>query len=335
MRRREFIAVIGAAASASMARPALLSAQAARDIPRIGYMVTGALESPEAQQGINAFREELRERGYVEGETIRIEYGAADGDVGRFASIAADFVRLKVDLILAPNTPAGLAAQQATTTIPIVVSVMGDPVADGLVASLSRPGGNITGLTFLGPELVPKRVELIKEALPGIGRVAVLWHPGGYGERTTANMIREAEAAARAVGVELHFVDVRGASELARAFSAIAAEHVEAMIVFPSPMLFSERRAVVELTTSYRLASIFVAMEFVKLGGLMSYGASIFDLIRRSASLVDKIIKGAKPGDLPVEQATRFELAINLTTAKTLGLTIPQSLIYRADEVIE
>jgi ABC-type uncharacterized transport system substrate-binding protein len=335
MKRREFIAMVGATATASMARPPLVSAQPARGIPRIGYMVTGTLESPEAQQGINAFRDELRQHGYVEGENIRIEYGAADGDVGRFPSVAADFVRLKVDIILAPNTPAGLGAQQATTTIPIVVSVMGDPVADGLVASLARPGGNITGLTFLGPELVPKRVELIKEALPGIGRVAVLWHPGGYGERTTANMIREAEAAARTVGIQLRFVSVAGASDFARAFPEIAAEHVEAMIVFPSPMLFSERRAVVELTTSYRLASIFVAMEFVELGGLMSYGASIFDLIRRSASLVDKIIKGAKPGDLPVEQATRFELAINLTTAKTLGLTIPQSLIYRADEVIE
>ena len=335
MKRRDFIALIGSAVTASIARPVPLGAQQAGSIPRVGYMVIGSLESPEGRRGVDAFRQGLSERGYVEGQNIVTEYRAAHGNIERFPGLAAELVRLKVDVIVAANTPAGRAAQQATTTIPVVVSVMGDPVGDGLVASLARPGGNITGLTFLGPELVAKRVELLKEALPSISRVAVLWHPDAYGERTTKNMLRDVEAAARTVGVQLRFADVRGADEFDRAFSAITAEPADALIVFPSSMLFNERRRIVDLAAKYRLPSIFIAREFVELGGLISYGASIYDLIRRSATFVDKILKGAKPGDLPVEQPTRFELVINLKTAKALGLTIPQSLLLRADDVID
>jgi len=316
-------------------RPLQLGAQQTGKPRRIGFMVTGSGDSLVARRGIEAFRDGLHERGYAEGENIAIEYRSADGNIERFPGFAAELVRLGVDLIVAANTAAALAAKQATAMIPIVVSVMGDPVADGLVDSLARPGGNITGLTFLGPELVPKRVELLKEALPGISRVAVLWHPGGYGERTTKDMLRDAEAAATAVGVQLRFVDARGADDFDRAFSTIAAEHADALMVFPSPMFFNERRRIVELATRYRLPSISMAKEFVEIGGLISYGASIYDLIRRSAIFVDKILKGAKPGDLPVEQPTKFELAINLKAAKALGFAIPQSLIYRADEVIE
>ena len=335
MRRRDLLAAICSAAGALIARPGQLGAQQTGKLPRIGYLVTGSRDSLVARRGTDALRQGLNERGYVEGKNIAIEYRSADGNIERFPGLAAELVRLNVDVIVAANTRAGLAAQRATTMIPIVVSVMGDPVADGLVASLPRPGGNITGLTFLGPELVPKRVELLKEALPGISRVAVLWHPGGYGERTTKDMLRDAEAAATAVGVQLRFVDARGAGDFDRAFSAIAAEHADALMVFPSPMFFNERRQIVELAAKYRLPSISMAKELVQIGGLMSYGASIYDLIQRSAVFVDKILKGAKPSDLPVEQPTKFELVINLKTAKAFGLAIPQSLIYRADEVIE
>jgi putative ABC transport system substrate-binding protein len=243
--------------------------------------------------------------------------------------------RLKLDLIVAANTPAARAVQQATTTIPIVVPVMGDPVGDGLVASLARPGGNITGLTFLGPELVPKRLGLLKEALPKVSRVAALWHPGGYSERTTSDMVKQTEAAARTLGVQLQLVGVRGPDELDRAFSTMTRERADALIVFPSPMLFNERRRIVDLAVQHRLPSISVAREFVELGGLIAYGASITDLVRRTATYVDKILKGAKPADLPVEQPTKFEFVINMRTAKTLGLTIPPSILIRADSVIE
>jgi putative ABC transport system substrate-binding protein len=331
MRRREFISLVSGAA----VWPFAVRAQQREKLPRVGHMVTGSLESSEGRQVIEAFRQGLRERGYTEGENILIEFRGADGKVERFPSLVADLVRFKVDVIVAANTPAGLAAQRATTSIPIVVSVMGDPLADGLVASLSRPGGNITGLTFLGPQLVPKRVELLKEALPGISHVPVLWHPGGYGERTMKDMLREAEAAATSVGVHLRFVDVRGSADFDRAFSALTAERADALIVFPSPILYAERRRIVEFAAKHRLPSISVAKEFVELGGLISYGASISDLIRRSATFVEKILKGTKPGDLPVEQPTKFELVINLKTAKALGLTILPSLLARADEVIE
>ena len=315
--------------------PLAAHAQQPTRVARIGYLVTGVLESPETRVLLDAFRQGLRERGYVEGQNLVIEYRAADGKLERFPALATELVRLKVDLIVEGNTPAAPAAQQATTTVPIVTPVMGDPVGDGLVASLARPGGNITGLTFLGPELVPKRLALLKQALPTVSGVAGLWHPGAYGERTMSDMMKGTEAAARNLGVQLRLVAVQRPHELEPAFSSIGGERTDALIVFPSPMLYLERRRIVDLTTKHRLPSMAMGREFVELGGLMSYGASIADLNRRAAIYVDKIIKGATPADLPVEQPTKFELVINLKTARELGLTIPREFLLLADEVIE
>jgi len=331
MRRREFITLLGGTAAAW---PLVARAQQLK-VPRIGYLLTGSLESPDARLGLDAFRQGLQERGYLEGQNIVIEFRAANGEIERFPALATELVRLKVDVIVAANTPAARAVQQATTTIPIVVPVMGDPVRDRLVASLGQPGGNITGLTFLGPELVPKRLALLKQALPTVSRVAALWHPGAYGERTMSNMMKETEAAARTLGVHLGLVAVQSPDELDRAFSTIGGERADALIVFPSPMLFLERRRIVDLAARLRLPSMAMGREFVELGGLMSYGASITDLSRRGAIYVDKILKGAKPGDLPVEQPTKFELLVNLKTARELGLTIPREFLLLADEVFE
>jgi len=271
----------------------------------------------------------------VEGQNIVIEYRAADGKIERLLGLATELAQRKVDLIVAGNTPAARAAQQATTTIPIVASVMGDPIGDGLVASLARPGGNITGLTFLGPELIGKRLELFKEALPRVTRVAALWHPGAFAERTTSDMVQGTEAAARTLGVQLQLVEVRGPDEFDHAFVTMTSAGAEALIVFPSPMLFQERRRLVDLAARHRLPAMYQAREFVELGGLIAYGASITDLIRRGATHVDKILKGATPADLPVEQAMKFELVLNLKTAQALGLTMPASLLLLADEVIQ
>ena len=243
--------------------------------------------------------------------------------------MASELVGLNLDLNVASNSVAGRAVQQATTTIPIVIPVMGDPVGDGLVASLARPGGNTTGLTFLGPQLVPKRLALLKEALPNPSRVAALWHPGAYGTRTMNDMMSEAEGAAQNLGLQLRLIAVRGPDELDKAFSAIAGERTDALMIFPSPMLFAERKRIVNLATKLRLPLISMGKEFVQLGGLMSYGADIIDSFRLSGAYVDKVLKGAKPADLPVEQPTKFELLINLKTAKVLGVAIPTSLLAR------
>jgi len=330
--RRAFIRTL---AGGFLAAPLAAEAQQAGKVARIGYLVTGSLESSETRVTLEAFLQGLRERGYVEGQNIVIEYRAANGKIERFPHLATELTRLKVELIIALNTPAARAAQQATTTIPVVAPLMGDPVGDGLVASLARPGGNITGLTFLGPELVPKRLGLLKEALPQVTRVAALWHPGAFSERTSRDMVKGTETAARVLGVHLQLVEVRAPDELDRAFSTMTKERAEALIMFPSTMLFNERRRIVDLAAKSRLPAMYPARQFVELGGLISYGASLTDLIRRAATYVDKILKGAKPGDLPVEQPTKFELVINLKTAKALGLTIPQSLLGRADEVIQ
>jgi putative ABC transport system substrate-binding protein len=318
-----------------LAVPLASEAQPPTKVARIGYLATGPLESPEQRSVLDAFREGLRELGYVEGQNIVIEVREAAGVIERFPDLASELVRLKVDVIVATNSLTGRAVRQATTTIPTVVPIMGDPVGDGLVASLARPGGNITGLTFIGPQLVPKRLELLKEALPRVSRVAGLWHPGAYGGRTQDDMMNQAEAAARTLGLELRLVAVRRPDELRRAFATIADTRADALFGFPSPMLFTERRRIVELATKQRLPSIFQDRAFVELGGLLSYGADITALSRRGAVYVDKILKGAKPADLPIEQPTKFELVINLKTARALGLTIPPSLLARADEVIQ
>ncbi len=331
MRRRDFVMLIGAAA----ARPLAARAQQPTKVARIGFMATGSLEAPETGASFDAFRQGLRELGYFEGENIVIEVRAADSKMERFPALANELVGLKVDIIVALNSLAGRAAKQATSTIPIVVPVMGDPVEDGLVASLARPGGNVTGLTFIGPQLVPKRLALLKEALPSASRVAILWHPHAYGDRTMDDMVAGAQTAGKSLGLQLQFVAVQSPNELDRAFSMIGAARVDAGMVFPSPMLFNERTRIVDLTRKLRLPLMSQAKEFVELGGLMSYGADIIDFIRRGATYVDKILKGAKPADLPVEQPTKFELSINLRTAKELGIAIPATLLTSADEVIE
>ena len=283
----------------------------------------------------DAFRLGLTELGYIEGRNIAIEYRAADGKIERLPGLATELVGLKVDLIVALATPAGRAAQQATTTIPIVVTAMGDPVRDGLVASLARPGGNITGTTFLGPELVPKRLSFLRELLPTISRVAVLWHPGAFSEPTIREMLNEVAQAARTLGVQLQLVEVRSADEFDHAFTTMVGALAEALFQFPSTLFFNERRRIVDLAARHRLPAMFNAREFVQLGGLIAYGANLAELNRRAAAYVDKILKGAKPSDLPVEQPPKFELFINLKTAKALGLAVPDRLLVGVDEVIE
>lgn len=331
MNRREALGVVGAAA----AWPLAVSAQQPKYAPRIGFLVTGSIESPETRASLKAFGAGLREYGYIDGQNVRIELRAADLKVERFPALAGELVRLNVDLIVASNSLAARAVQQATTTIPIVVPVMGDPVGDGLVSSLARPGGNITGLTFLGPQLVPKRLALLKEALPTVSQVAALWHPGAYGQRTMTDMMNEAEEAALTLGVHLRLVAVHAPDKLDRAFSMVAAERADALLIFPSPMLFNQRKRIVDLAAEHRLPIMAMGKEFVQIGGLMSYGADITDFNRRCVAYVDKILKGAKPADLPVEQPTNFELFINLKTAKTLDVEIPPALLARADGVIE
>ena len=328
MDRREFIR---GSAVTLIGVSCVADAQQQPKVARIGYLTSGPL----ATSGFDVLRQGLRERGYVEGQNLIIEYRAADGKLDRLPALANELARLQLDVIVAPATPTARALQQATTTTPIVAPAMGDPVRDGLVASLARPGGNITGSTFLGPELVPKRLELLKEALPKASRIAVLWHPGAYGERTMKEMLQQTEDSTRKLGMQFQLVEVRGPEDFDRAFSMMAHEHADAVFVFPSPMLFAERERLVALADKHRLPTIFNARQSVELGGLIGYGASIPDLNRRAIAYVDKILKGAKPGDLPVEQPTQFELLINLKTARKLGLTIPQSLLLRADEVIQ
>jgi putative ABC transport system substrate-binding protein len=301
---------------------------------RIGFLATG-IGSQELQVSIDGFRQRMREHGYVEGRNLRIEYRDAEGKLDRLPALAAELASLKVELIVAMATPSARAAQQATRTIPIVAHAMGDPVADGLVASLPRPGGNLTGTTFLGPKLVPKHLELVKEILPRASQVTILRHPGAFAESTMAEMLKETHAAAEVLRIRLHFTDVRGAHELDQAFARIRPDQAQAFVVFPSPLLFFERTKIVALCAKHRLPAVFNNSQAVELGGLAAYGTSLGDLARESANYVVRILKGARPADLPVQQPAKFELAVNLRTAKTLGITLPQSILVRADKVIE
>jgi putative ABC transport system substrate-binding protein len=311
--------------------PVAAEAQPAATIARIGYLG----RSPANPHLHEAFLQGLRDLGYVEGRNIVIEYRDAEGKIERLPALAAELVTLKVDVIVAADTPHALAARQATRTIPIVLTAAGDPVASGLVTSIARPGGNATGLTNLAPELVGKRLELLKQAVAGVSRVAVLWHPGAADERTEKDMLKEAEVAGRALGVRLQFVEARGPAHFDGAFSDMTRARAGALAVLGSAMLFAERKRLVDLAAKNRLPAVYATREFVDAGGLMSYGPNVADLFRRAATYVDKILKGAKPGDLPVERPTKFEMVINLRVTKTLGLTIPQSLLERADHVVE
>jgi putative ABC transport system substrate-binding protein len=283
-------------------------------------------------QGVlEAFRQGLGKLGHVEGQNFAIESRWAEGKYDRLPGLAAELVLLKVDVILAVAVPAIRAAKEATSTIPIVMAIVVDPVATGLVASLARPGGNITGLSNMAPDLVGKQLEMLKEVVPTASRVAVLWNPANPGN---APQMRAAEVAARTMGVRLQPVDARNPNDLDSAFAAMTKERAGALLVLVDSMLNEQRTRIADLAAKSRLATAYGLPEHAQAGGLMSYSANRSDLFRRAATYVDKILKGAKPGDLPVEQPATFELVINLKTARALGLTIPQSLLARADEVI-
>jgi putative ABC transport system substrate-binding protein len=334
MRRREFITLLGGAA---MTRPLAARAQqpAGRTgkMPRVGVLMPGPAAHSAAT--LDPFYRGLHELGYVEGQNLAIARRDGDWKADRLPALAAELVGLKVDLIVAWSTPPARAAKQATNSIPIVAAVMADPVGDELVASLGRPGGNVTGTTFLGPELVARRLQLLRDVVPGLARVAALWHPRAYGEQTMASLVKDIEDAARTLGMQLQLVPAPGPDDIASAFSAMANERAGAFIVLPSPMLFGEHRRIVELAANNRLPGMYQAREFVDAGGLMSYGANLDDLFRHTATYVDKILKGAKPANLPVERPTKFELVINLKAAKVVGLTINRDILLVADEVIE
>jgi ABC-type uncharacterized transport system substrate-binding protein len=327
--RRAFIRTL---AGGILAAPLAAEAQQAAKIARIG-LLGGSLAGKSHMT--EAFLQGLRDLGYIEGRNVVIEIRDAEGKLERLPALAAELVALKVDVILAGGTAQALAAKQATKTIPIVFTAVVDAVADGLVTSLARPGGNVTGLSSLVSELVGKWLELLKQAIPGISRVAVLWHPGTLGERTEKDMLKGAEVAARALGVRLQFVEARGPADFERAFSDMTRARAGALTVWTSPMFNTQRGRLVALAAKHRLPAVYPWTEAGDAGGLMAYGANVADVFRRAATYVDKILKGAKPGDLPVEQPTKFELVVNLKTAKALGLTIPPSLLQRADEVIQ
>jgi putative tryptophan/tyrosine transport system substrate-binding protein len=326
--RREFI---GTLAGGLLAAPRASEAQQAAKVARIGILGGSAAATPLRE----AFLQGLRELGYVEGRTVVIEYRFDEEKLERLPALAAELVALKVDVIVTGSTPAALAAKQATKTLPIVFAAVADPVADGLVTSLAQPGGNVTGLSPLGSGLVGKRLEHLKQVVPGVSRVAVLWQPGAVPERTEKDMQKEAEVAARALGVRLQFVQARGPADFARAFSDMTRARAGALNVWGSQLFFNERSRLADLAAKHRLPGVYGHRGYVDAGGLMAYGPDFADMFRREATYVDKILKGAKPADLPVEQPTKFELVINLKTAKALGLTIPPSLLGRADQVIE
>jgi putative tryptophan/tyrosine transport system substrate-binding protein len=307
-------------------------AQQPKNVHRIGTL-SALGTTPGRNPFVEAFLEGMRALGYVEGQHFVLEYRGAEGQFEGFPDLAAELVRLKVEVIVAQGTPAALAAKHATTTIPIVMVGVGDPVGSGLVASLARPGGNITGLSNLSPELVRKQLEFLKDVRPTVSRVAVLWNPANPASHL---MVRAADVAAQALGVQLHLVEARGRGPDAfdSAFAAMTNAHADALLVLADNIFFEHRRRLAELAAMSHLPTMYQGREHVEAGGLISYAASVPDVWRHGATYVDKILKGAKPADLPVEQPTRFELVINLKTAQALGITMPPSLLLLADEVI-
>ena len=328
MIRREFIALIG---GVTAAWPLMTQAQQVRKIPRLGILNPGTADPP----GARGFYEGLRELGYTDGQNIAIERRYGNWRSDRFGELAAELVQMNVDIIVAMSTSPARAAREASSTIPIVVASMADPVGDELVASLSRPGGNITGTTFLGPELTAKRMGLLKEAIPKISRVAVLWHPDAYGKRTTEGLLNETKSAAQVLGWHIQLVAAENPNGLDVAFSAITAESPDALVVLNSPMFYTEHKHIVDLAAKGHVPAMYAAREVADAGGLMAYGANLPEVFRSAATYADKILKGAKPATLPVEQPTKFELVVNLTTAKALGLAIPASFLSLADELVE
>jgi putative tryptophan/tyrosine transport system substrate-binding protein len=305
-------------------------AQQAKKIPRIGFLASVSASSDADR--IEAFRLGLRELGYVEGQNVTIEYRWADGRFEQLPDLATELVRLKVDVIVAVVTQASLAAKKATGTIPIVMVGVSDPVGSGLVASLARPGTNITGTSSMTAEIIGKLLELLKETLPKISRVAALWNPAN--PVFQALQLRETEVAARALGVQLQILEARGPDEIDRAFAAMVKERTKALLILGDPVFTSHRKRIADLAAKYRLPTVSGTREYVEAGGLMAYGPSFPDMHRRAATYVDKILKGTKPADLPVEQPKKFEFIINLKTAKQIRLTIPPNVLARADKVI-
>ena len=333
LKRRDFISMLGVAAAWPLTAWAQQLVGQTGKMPRLGILMPGPAVHSTAT--LNPFYLGLHELGYVEGQTLAIEQRDGDWKPDRLPALAVGLVGLKVDIIVAWSTPAARAAKQVTNSIPIIAAVMADPVGDELVANLARPGGNVTGTTFLGPELVAKRLQLLRDVVPGLARVAALWHPHAYGEHTMANIVKDVEGAAQTLGIQLQLVPADGPDEIASAFSRMVKERADAFIVMPSPMLFGEHRRIVELAANNRLPGMYQAREFVDAGGLMSYGANLDDLFRRTAKYVDKILKGAKPAELPVERPTKFELVINVKTAGAMGLTVNRDILLVADELIE
>ena len=327
MRRRDFLALLGGAVAAV---PLAIAAQEARKLPRIGFLgnSTASLEA----NLVGPFRESLRNLGYVEGRNISIEYRWAEGNYDRFPTLIAELIALKFDVIVTAGTPAALAVKKATASIPLVMVAVGDPVGTGLVASLGRPGGNVTGLTSIAPELEGKRLELLKEALPRVSRVAVLWNPANAYQIGSE---KEVQAAAKVLRISVVSLPVRNPEELGNAFAAIPREHADAILVLADRLFLHNRERIADFAIKNRLPGMNAYRELVEAGGLMSFGPSYAMMHRQAATYVDKILKGAKAGDMPIEQPAKFELVMNLKTAKALGLTIPQSLLLRADEVIQ
>jgi ABC-type uncharacterized transport system substrate-binding protein len=322
-------AFLGSLTLGLFAAPFASDAQPPAKVARIGVL---ALWVASATPLAEAFRQGLREHGYVEGRNVTFEYRSVQGRVDRLPSLAAELVRLKVDVIVTESNVAALAAKHATQTIPVVMAIAGDPVTAGVVGSLARPGGNVTGLTLMNRELSGKRLQLLKEVAPKIAVVAVIWNPT---DPPAADALRETEAAAQSWGLQIHAIEARSPADLDAAFKAVADARPDAFFTLPGGMFQDNKTRIFDFARKNRLPGVFSNREYAEAGGLMSYGPSFAALFRRAAGYVDKILKGAKPADLPIEQPTTYELVINLKTAKALGLTIPPSLLQRADQVIE
>jgi len=327
MRRREFISLLGGAAAAW---PLSAGAQQTGKVSRIGYL--GASSASLERRNLDAFRQTLRDLGHIEGENINLEYRWADGDDSRLPGLAFDLVHLKVDVIVTVGTPGTLAAKQATNTIPIVFASSADPVKNGLVASYARPGGNVTGFTVLATELEGKRLQTLKDLVPGLSRVAVMLNSANP---AVVGFYPQTQAAAAALGVTLQPVDVRRMDDLERAFSTIGGARPDAFVVLADRFLFAHRKEIVAFAAASRLPGMYPYREYVTAGGLLSYAPSDIDQFRRTAIYVDKILRGAKPAELPVQDPTKYELVINLNTAKALGLEVPFHIQQVADEMIE
>ena len=327
MRRREFITLLGGVAAAW---PLAARAQQAGKVWHIGMLETITPQANAAN--FDALRKGLRELGYIEGQNLVMEYRSADGRAESFPALAADLVRLNVDVIVTRGTPSALAAWNATKTIPIVMASIGNAIGTGLAANLARPGGNVTGLTAINTDTEGKRLELLKEAVPGVVRMAAIYN---MGNPTFALRWKQVELAARALGTECQLLDVRKPDDIGRAFTTATAQKVGALLMTIDGLMQPNQRMILELAAKHRLPAIYPTREFVENGGLMAYGVSYPDLYRRAATYIDRIFKGANPADLPIEQPTKFELVINLKTAKTLGLDVPDRMLARADEVIE